>query len=150
MDTVRQTFRRSPRKSTRHASQQLAIPQSTMRKTVRKRLRLKCYTFKNLQQFKPDVDVKRSTSCAEMMEKISVEDYFLANFVSNDEATFHLSGTVSRHCVRIWGKEQTVTDTAYLDMMELWLMPQLEETMTIFFFQQDGAPHHFYCKSHNF
>jgi hypothetical protein len=29
-------------------------------------------------------------------------------------------------------------------------MPQLEETMTIFFFQQDGAPHHFYCKSHNF
>jgi hypothetical protein len=42
--------------------------------------------------------------------------------------------------------EHSVTSTAYLDMMELWLMPQLEEDSgTTFFFQQDGALPRFYC-----
>ena len=94
-----------------------------------------------------------------------------------DEATFHLSGKVNRHKVRIWGTENpreieenvrdspklivfgavssvkvyghfffaepTVTGISYLDMLENYLMPQLQQYMDRdFIFQQDGAPSH--------
>jgi hypothetical protein len=44
-----------------------------------------------LQQLKLDDDVKRAKFCADMMEKISVEDGFLCNVVFSDEVVFHLS-----------------------------------------------------------
>jgi len=40
--------------------------------------------------------------------------------------------------------EPTVTDINYLDMLQLWLMPQLQEDSEEFIFQQDGAPPHFH------
>jgi len=40
--------------------------------------------------------------------------------------------------------EPTVTGINYLDMLQLWLMPQLQEDSEDFIFQQDGAPPHFY------
>ena len=39
--------------------------------------------------------------------------------------------------------EPTVTGINYLDMLRLWLMPQLQEHSEDFIFQQDGAPPHF-------
>ena len=39
--------------------------------------------------------------------------------------------------------EQTVTGINYLDMLQLWLMPQLQEDIVDFIFQQDGAPPHY-------
>jgi len=94
-----------------------------------------------------------------------------------DEATFHPSGKVNRHKVRIWGTENpreieehvrdsptqnvfcavssvevygpfffaepTVNGISYLDMLENYLMPQLQQDMQRdFIFQQDGAPPH--------
>jgi hypothetical protein len=97
VNRVRQTFVCSPRKSTRRASRELAISQSTVRKTVRKRLQLKCYQFQILKKIKPDDIVKRTTYCAEMMENIAVEDNFLSSVVLSDKATFRLSETVHRH-----------------------------------------------------
>jgi len=46
--------------------------------------------------------------------------------------------------------ETTVTSINYLDMLQLWLMPQLEEDGEDFIFQQDGAlPHfHFDVRAH--
>ena len=41
--------------------------------------------------------------------------------------------------------EPTVTGINYLDMLQLWLIPQLQEDSEDFVFQQDGAPPHFYC-----
>jgi len=38
--------------------------------------------------------------------------------------------------------EPTVTGINYLDMLQLWLMPQLQEGSEDFIFQQDGAPPH--------
>ena len=38
--------------------------------------------------------------------------------------------------------EQTVTGPRYLDMLQIWLMPQLNEEQDNFIFQQDGAPPH--------
>ncbi|PNF14823.1 hypothetical protein B7P43_G06338 [Cryptotermes secundus] len=91
-------------------------------------------------------------------------------------ATFHLSGKVNRHNVRLWGTEnpraivalerdppklivfcalsqtklygpfffceKTVTGTSYLDMLQLWLFPQLPVDSGDFVLQQDGAPPH--------
>jgi hypothetical protein len=41
--------------------------------------------------------------------------------------------------------EETVTGKTYLDMLQLWLMPQLQNIST-FIFQQDGSPAHFHCE----
>jgi hypothetical protein len=41
--------------------------------------------------------------------------------------------------------EETVTDMTYLDMLQLWLMPQLQNIPT-FIFHQDGSPAHFHCE----
>jgi len=40
--------------------------------------------------------------------------------------------------------EATVTNINYLNMLQLWLMPQLQEDREDFIFQQDGAPPHFH------
>jgi hypothetical protein len=39
--------------------------------------------------------------------------------------------------------EETVTGVTYLDMLQLWLMPQLQNIPT-FIFQQDGSTAHFH------
>ena len=41
--------------------------------------------------------------------------------------------------------ENTITDAVYLDMLQLWLILQLEEHEDDFAFQQDGALSHFMC-----
>jgi hypothetical protein len=42
--------------------------------------------------------------------------------------------------------EPSVTGISYLDMLENYLMPQLQQDMDRdLIFQQDGAPPHFYC-----
>jgi len=40
--------------------------------------------------------------------------------------------------------EPTVTSIKYLDMLQLWLMPQLQEDIVDFIFQQDGDPPHYH------
>jgi hypothetical protein len=70
-----------------------------MWETLRKHLQLKCYSFKILQQLKPDSNVKCATFCPEIMEKFSVNDVF------SDEAMIHVSGTVINHSMQIWDLE---------------------------------------------
>ena len=41
--------------------------------------------------------------------------------------------------------ERTVIGMTYLDMLQLWLMPQLQNILT-FIFQEDGSPAHFHCE----
>ena len=41
--------------------------------------------------------------------------------------------------------EETVASKKYLDMLQLWLMPQLQNIPT-FIFQQDRSPAHFHCE----
>ncbi|GFX71558.1 uncharacterized protein TNCV_2695461 [Trichonephila clavipes] len=44
-----------------------------------------------------------------------------------------------------YGKTKAVTDSAYLDALQLWLFPQLEKSEpNNFIWQQDGAPHHWH------
>jgi hypothetical protein len=41
--------------------------------------------------------------------------------------------------------EETVTGMTYLDILQLWLMPQLQHIPT-FIFQHDVSPAHFHCE----
>jgi len=45
--------------------------------------------------------------------------------------------------------EETITGMTYLYMLQLWLMPQLQNIPT-FIFQQDGSPAHFHCEVHQY
>jgi len=106
------------------------------------------------------------------------EEGFLDRVVFSDESTFHISGKVHRHNVRIWGtenpyevvqheraspkinvfcamsarkvygpfffREDTMTGTSYLEMLQTCLFPRLQEDeLEDFIMQQDGAPPHF-------
>jgi hypothetical protein len=51
---------------------------------------------------KPDDKPKRRNFCIEIQNRLK-EDRFANRIVFSDEATFHLSGKVNRHNVRIWG-----------------------------------------------
>jgi hypothetical protein len=44
----------------------------------------------------------------------------------------------------IFFAEHTVTGMIYLDMLENWLMPQLNEDSNYYLFQQDGCPAHYH------
>jgi hypothetical protein len=44
--------------------------------------------------------------------------------------------------------ETSVTGINYLDMLQLWLMPQLQEDIVDFIYQQDGLPPHYHSDVH--
>jgi len=48
-------------------------------------------------------------------------------------------------CGPFFFAEETITGMTYLDVLQLWLMPQLQNILT-FIFQQDGRPALFHCE----
>ena len=46
--------------------------------------------------------------------------------------------------------EHTVTSPVYLDMLQQWLIPQLQEDSRDFIYQEDGAPPHFHHDGHGY
>jgi hypothetical protein len=40
--------------------------------------------------------------------------------------------------------EHTITRMTYLDMLQQWLIPQLDDDSNNYLFQQDGAPSHYH------
>jgi len=180
-ERVRETFVMSPQKSTHRASRELQMPQSSVWRILRKRLRVRGYQLLLLQALNPQDHNARFHFCVDFEQRLE-EDGFAEKLVFSDEATFHVCGKVNRHNVRIWGTENphatmehvrdsptvfcavssckfygplffaepTVTGINYLDMLQLWLMPQLQEDSEDFIFQQDGAPprFHFEVRAH--
>ncbi|KFM72225.1 hypothetical protein X975_12840, partial [Stegodyphus mimosarum] len=112
----------------------------------------------------------------DMLRRIEDDAEFLKRVMFSDEASFHLSGIINRHNVRIcesenpheyreaqgdspkvnvqcglmhdrvigpfFFTEKTVSSVVYLDMLENFVFPQLEELQPHVFLQQDGAPPH--------
>lgn len=177
VERVRESFTRSPKKSVRKASRELVIPPSTVWKIVRKRLHLHPYRLQLLQALQPTDYGLRANFATEIL--FHDDDDLLGHVVFSDESTFHTSGHVNTHNVRIWGSENphemvqlqrdspkinvfcalsrrkvygpfffgeaTVTGTSYLDTLEQWLFPQMEENEPEnFILQQDGAPPHWH------
>ena len=138
------------------------MPKLTAWKVLRKRLCFKPYKMRLVQALTPADKVKRRDFCEEMQLKMEEND-FIERLIFCDEATFHISGKVNGHNVRIWGTEQpkvnvfcavsrekvhgpfffteaTVTGDSFLDMLENWLLPQLNTNYDDYILQLDGAP----------
>jgi hypothetical protein len=58
-----------------------------------------------VQQLKPGDGMAREYFAEEMLGRIDLDVDFLKTIMFTDEATFHVSGKVHRHNVRIWGTE---------------------------------------------
>jgi len=104
VERVRETFTRSPRKSTTRASLELQMPQQTVWKILRKRLRMIPYKLQLVQALSCDDKRVRYSFCMSMQQCNEKDDFF-NRLIFDDESTFHLSGKVNKHNVRIWGTE---------------------------------------------
>jgi transposase-like protein len=67
VDRVRESFVLSPRKSVSRASRELQVPESTVRKILRKRLQLHPYKLQLIQRLKPNDPAKRLAFCEEVL-----------------------------------------------------------------------------------
>ena len=176
VDSVRTAFQRSPRKSTRTASIELGVPKRTVVKILHRRLHLYPYKVQIAQALQPNDRPQRAAFATEVLERIESDREYLQHVAISDEATFHISGKVNRHNVRIWASENshvvvehqrdsgkvnvwcclmhdkiigpfffaesTISANVYLDMLEHYAIPQLQEFQPYIVFQQDGAPPH--------
>lgn len=175
VDRVRETFLRSPTKSTASASRELGISQPTVWRILRKRLCLKPYRLGLVQALTPADRISRFTFCIDVHERETLMSKLIFSDESTfhmcgtvNRHNLRIWGTGNPHSVvehyrdspkvnvfcamsssRVYGPffftEKTITGVVYLDMLQLWLMPQLEEHEDDFVFQQDGAPPHFLC-----
>ena len=104
VERVRQSFLHSLKKSVRRASHELEISSMTVLRVLRKRLLMKPYSLHLMQLLKPTDHIDQSNFCINMQDAMK-EEGFLDHVVFSDESTFHISGKVNRHNVRIWGTE---------------------------------------------
>lgn len=86
------------------ASRELGLPQQTVWKVLRKRLRMKPYCLQLHQALSEDDNNRRHEFCIQFQQLIEDEDR-CSKLIFSDEATFHLSGKVNRPNVRVWGTE---------------------------------------------
>ena len=139
--------------------------------------KVKPYKMRLVQALAPANKVKSHNFCQEMQLKMEEND-FVETPIFCDEATFHISGKVNVHNVRICGTgqphaqieqkreslkvnvfcalfreklqgpnfftEATVTGDSFLDILENWLLPQLNTNYYDYLLQLDGAPPHFH------
>ncbi|PNF31329.1 hypothetical protein B7P43_G10895 [Cryptotermes secundus] len=91
-------------KSTRSASRELGLSQTTVWRVLRRRLVYKPYHLQLVQALRANDNVKRVEFCDRML-KNKEDELFLPRVIFSDEATFHLSGKVNRHNVRMWGSQ---------------------------------------------
>ena len=102
IERVRQAFQRSPMKSIRTAARQVELPHSTVHKVLHKNLRLYAYKVQMLQALQPNDMPRRKEFAVNMLQRISEDEAFLKRVCFSDEATFHVSGKLNKHNVRIW------------------------------------------------
>ena len=58
-----------------------------------------------LQALQPNDMQRRKEFAVNMLQRISEDEAFLKRVCFSDEATFHVSGKLNKHNVRIWGSE---------------------------------------------
>jgi hypothetical protein len=105
IETIRQSFVRSPHKSVRRAGKELKVPKTTVWQVLRNHLHLRPYRLQILQQLKPTDKVKRYDFCCKFLGNPANDDTIMNKLIFSHEATFHLYGRVNRHNLRIWGSE---------------------------------------------
>jgi hypothetical protein len=90
-----------------------------------------------VQALTPADKVKMRDSCAEMPLKTEENDF--VQRIICDEATFHISGRVKRHNVRIWGTEQPhaqIEHQRYCPKVNVFCAVSREKVHGSFFFTE--------------
>ena len=105
VNAVHTSFQRSPSQSTRRAARELQVPQLTVVDILHKHLQFRAYKLQILQALHPNDRPQRTAFAEEILERIDADNDYLQYVAFSDEATFHVSGKVNRHNVRIWGSE---------------------------------------------
>ena len=113
VDRVRETFVKSPQKPTHCASRELQMPQSSVWRVLRKRLRMTGYRLHLLQALNPQDHNLYLHFCMDFQQRLK-EDGFAEKLVFSDEKTFHVCSKVNRHNVRIWGTENPHATIGYV------------------------------------
>ena len=103
IERLRQAFQRFSMKFIRTAARQLELPRSTVHKVLHKNLRLYAYKVQKLQALQSNDMPRRKEFAVNMLQRISEDEAFLKRVCFSDEATFHVSGKLNKHNVRIWG-----------------------------------------------
>ena len=101
----RQAFQRWPMKSICTAARQLDLPRATVHKVLHKNLKLFACKVQMLQTLQPNDMPRRKEFAMNMLQRIYEDEAFLKRVCFSDEATFHVSGKLNKHNVRIWGSE---------------------------------------------
>ena len=99
IDAVRVAFYCSSKKSIGVASNELAIPRSTVHEVFHKRLRLHAYNLQIVQALKPDDCSRRTAYAEEMFQRIDYDNNCYKCVIFSDKASFYVSGRVNKHNV---------------------------------------------------
>ena len=136
---IRTAYSTSPQKSTTQGSYELEIPQPTVWRVLRKRLNFKPYKMILVQALSDDDKRYRAQFCEWMMEMVEEDEAFISRLIFSDETTFHLSGNVNRHNVRIWGTEpphETVKHIRDSPKMNVFCAVSQDKVYGPFFFEE--------------
>lgn len=139
VEDIRLSCVRSPKKSLPRRSLELGIPVSTLHKVLHKRLHLHAYKIQLLQKIKTTDLIKRAGFATFMLNQMAENESFLNEVVFSDEATFHISGCVNRHNVRIWGAQhphETFEKERDSPKINVWCGLSREEVIGPFFFAE--------------
>ena len=81
------------------------MPKTTMWRILLKSLVFKPNHIQMVQKLSDEDHRRRLDFCLQLQDIMSSDDHFLEKVQFSGEATFHVSGTVNRRNVRIWGSE---------------------------------------------
>lgn len=101
IDRVHGVYQRNPGKSTTSSSLELQIPNPTVRKTLRKPLKLIPYKLQLVQSLNNNDNVHVRNLVSRYTNTLN----FINRLVFGNECMFHIGGKVNGHNVRIWGRE---------------------------------------------
>ena len=111
INRIRLEFESSPRTSIRTASRILEVPYTTVHRVLHKSLKMYPYKIQLLQNLQSNDKPRRKQFACDMLTRISEDPALLDKLCFTDEATFHVSGKLNRHNVRIWGKKKSEGNT---------------------------------------
>ena len=98
-------------------------------KILHKRLHFHAYRVQILQALKPEDKPRPAEFATLTLERIDADIDYFNKVCFSDEATFHTSGNVNRHNVRIWGSENphVVLQHMHILKVQIW---HVVETVT--------------------
>jgi AraC-like DNA-binding protein len=101
VENIQNSFIRSPKKSVHKCAREFGLSETTVHRIFKKRLRFTGYNFSCYMRSAKVINRKRYDFAVDILNEIDKEEQFLHRVMFSDEATFHVSGHVHRHNVRI-------------------------------------------------